>query len=138
MLVLYIYSPPQFPYRLSSHQNYLPTGTGALPNGIKRPTHSADYSPLHSNGVKNARAIYLLSYSVQTGSRNNTASYTTIIWILHKGIKRPKRVADHSPRLSAEVKKGIAIYLLSSAAFKPVLEPTHRPFQWLMGLFTKG
>jgi hypothetical protein len=64
MLELYIYSPPQCQYRLWSHQNYLPNGNGALPKGIKRPTRSADFSPLHNNGVKDARAIHLLYSTV--------------------------------------------------------------------------
>jgi hypothetical protein len=54
----------QCPEGLWSHQNSLPIGTGALPNGINRPTRSADYTPLSSKGVKIPTTIFLFQSTV--------------------------------------------------------------------------
>jgi hypothetical protein len=138
ILQLYIYSPPQCPNRFLSHQNYLPNSTGALPNGIKRPTRSADYSSLHNTCVRNARDLYNYSppqfhyrlWSHQNYLPNGTGA-------LPKGIKRPTCCADYSSLPNNGVKNPRAIYFFPhsvknrSGAIKTtyILEP---------GLFSKG
>jgi hypothetical protein len=66
-----------------------------------------DWSSIPCRGVRSPL------HCVQIGSGANTTSYPIVTGALPKGIKRPKRGADHSPRHSAEVKNGRAIYIYS-------------------------
>jgi membrane-bound lytic murein transglycosylase B len=72
--------------------------TGTLPKGIQRTKRGADHLPRPSAKYNNGRAIYLLYFGVQTGYGANTSSYPTVNGTFPKGIERPKRGADYSPR----------------------------------------
>jgi hypothetical protein len=73
--------------------------------------------------------IFSLLHSVQTGSGANTAPIQWLPGALPKGIKRPERGADHSPRPNAEVPhtsswRGALLIKQRDVSFKPVIHKT--------------
>jgi hypothetical protein len=97
-----------------------PMVSGALPKGIKRPKRGADNSLTPRAEVKNGRAIYLFSSSVQTGSETNKVSYPMVKGAHPKGIKRPKLGANTHLDTVPSSKNRRASYLLFPVA-RPAL-----------------
>jgi hypothetical protein len=73
---------------------------------------ATDYGLEGRDSIPGRDKGFFLLHIVPTGSGANTASYPNVRGALLKGAKRPKCGADQSPRPSAEVKNGEAIYLL--------------------------